>query len=356
MRMFRQNRAGESGRLVRPASRRTRLRSTFERANRSPASHAGVWGAILLVAASSAAMAQQPTMVTVAVDNDWFAHQDRHYTSGSQIAFARDRETLPDPLRSLAPFRWSADRAVVFSIGQRIYTPGNTNPKPDEPADRPYAGWVYVQTDVRASVGPVVDRVTGTLGYIGPAAGARQVQRISHHIFGSREFTGWDQQLRGEPTVSVAYERAWPGLVSSVRGGTAIDFSPYAGATLGTPYTFANAGVVARWGRNLPDDLPTARISLGTSGDGYRGGAARGWYVWLGVDARAVGWNVFLDGNTFRDSPAVERKVFQHDVAIGAVIAWPRGRLGLTMVQRSREFDGQRGPDRFGQLSVSFAY
>jgi len=35
---------------------------------------------------------------------------------------------------------------------------------------------------------------------------------------------------------------------------------------------------------------------------------------------------------------------------------WPRARLGFTIVQRSKEFAGQGGNDRFGQLAVSFTY
>lgn len=307
-------------------------------------------------AVSLSAVAAEPTFVTVTVDNDWFAHEDRHYTGGSHVAFARDLDTLPESVRKLPPFSWSADRAAVFAIGQRIYTPGNTNPKPEEPADRPYAGWVYLQSDVRTQKGPVVDHLTGTIGYIGPAAGGKQVQKISHHIIGSRDFGGWDSQLPSEPTLAVGYSRALPGLFSRSLAQLTLDLSPYAGATLGTPYTYANAGLVARIGRSLPDDVPIAAISLGTPHDGFRGAQAFGWYVWAGVEGRAVGWNSFLDGNAFRDSPSVDRKPFQYDIALGFVAAWPRTRVGFTLVHRSKEFDGQLSFDRFGQLAISFAY
>ena len=44
------------------------------------------------------------------------------------------------------------------------------------------------------------------------------------------------------------------------------------------------------------------------------------------------------------------------DVQVGIVVAWPSARAGFTLVHRSKEFDGQQGVDRFGQLSISFAY
>jgi lipid A 3-O-deacylase len=309
-----------------------------------------------VVASAVAAQPVAPTFVTLDTDNDWFLHQDRHYTAGMQITFVKDIAGLPEGLRDLAPLRASADRMVALAIGQRVYTPGNTNPKPDEPLDRPYAGWFYLQADIRTQTGATVDHLLVNAGFIGPASGGKQVQRITHHIIGSRVFPGWDEQLKSEPTLMVSFERSWPALMKAGVGALRVDLSPYAAATVGTPYTYANAGLVARLGKNLPDDLPATQISLGTGRDGYRGAAQFGWYVWAGVDARAVGHNTFLDGSTFRDSPSVERKVFGLDAQFGVVVAWPWARAGLTLVHRAKEFEGQTGVDRFGQLSLSFSY
>jgi len=310
-----------------------------------------------LILASFAAFAQQPRFATLTLDNDWFAHQDRHNTSGLQAAFVSPIDSLLEGVRDLAPFRLSADRTFAWAFGQRIYAPQNTNPKPNEPPDRPYAGWLYLQGDVRTSSGSIVDHLVVDLGYVGPGAGGRQLQSFAHHVFHSDELPGWGQQLKSEPTLSVAFERTWlGGLARWTPASFAFDASPYASATLGTPYTYANAGVIARLGRNLPADVPAAEISLGPQRDGYRGTQAFGWYVWLGVDGRAVARNVFLDGSTFRDSPSVDRKPWQYDLQLGFVAAWPRARAAFTMVNRSREFEGQRSADRFGQLSVAFAY
>jgi predicted deacylase len=297
-----------------------------------------------------------PTFVTLANDNDYFIHQDRHYTAGTHAAFVKEIDDLSPALRDLAPLRWSADRKVALSFGQRLYTPGNLNPKPEEPPDRPFAGWIYLQADIRTQTGASVEHLMANVGYIGPAAGGRIFQKVAHRVLSSRDVVGWERQLRGEPTLTVGYDRSWPGLVATNAGSLTLDVSPLAGAMAGNVYTYANAGLVARIGRNLPDDLPATHITLGPPVDGYRGGSGFGWYVWGGVDARAVARNVFLDGSTFRDSESVERKAFQHDLMLGVVVAWPRARVGLTLVQRSREFDGQDGADRFGSLSVSFAY
>ena len=59
--------------------------------------------------------AAQPTFVTLVIDNDWFVHKDRHYTSGSHIEFVKDIDTLPSSVRGFSPLAWSADADVWSS-------------------------------------------------------------------------------------------------------------------------------------------------------------------------------------------------------------------------------------------------
>jgi len=128
------------------------------------------------------------------------------------------------------------------------------------------------------------------------------------------------------------------------------------GASVGTLMTYADAGAVLRYGRTLPADLPVTHISLGPPRDGFRGAPAFGWYVWLGADARAVAYNTFIDGSAFNGGPNVSLEPFGYDVQVGIAAAWPKARVGFTLVERSREFKGQAGSDKFGQLAISFPY
>ncbi len=237
-----------------------------------------------------------------------------------------------------------------------MYTPTNTDTATPDPNDRPYAGWLYALTDTRLPTTDTIDHLTLSLGVVGPHALGRQAQNVVHHVLGEKESQGWDSQIGSEATVLVGYERAWPGVVSGHFDGHSYDLALRMGGELGNVFTYAATGAVLRYGHNLPDDIPVTHISLGPPRDGYRGTADTGWYVWAGFDARLVAHNMFLDGNTFRDSASVHRKPFGYDGQVGAAIAWPTARVGFAYIQRSREFDGQQGPDRFGQLTISFAY
>jgi len=312
---------------------------------------------LILALALPVAAVAAPRFTTVTVENDFFAGYDRHYTNGIQAAFVVRNDELPEAVRELPPFRWNASQDVVIAVGQRIFTPSDTEVTQTVAGERPYAGWLYGLADVRTQLGNgIVDLLTVTVGIVGPAALGRQTQNGFHRLVGKPEANGWNGQLRNEPTLTVGYERTWLGIARGSFDGRPFDLSPRFGATLGNVYTYANVGAVLRYGSHLPNDVPVTHISLGPPRDGYRGSAIAGWYVFGGFDARVVARNLFIDGNTFRDGPAADRKAFNHDLQFGVVPVWPEARVSFTMVRRSKEFEAQQGDDRFGQLAVSLAF
>src|SRR5258705_33039 len=314
--------------------------------------------AAILLAALSCPLTALGGEATLTLDNAFFGGFDRHSTNGFQLALLGDTASLPGPLRAMHPFGDAVDKQYTFAIGQRIYTPADKSASPPDPADRPYAGWLYALAEFRMRRNNVLDHFMVSLGMVGPASLARQAQNAVHRITGSERAQGWDAQIRNEATVLLAYERAWPRAAPvSFDGGMQFDLTPRAGATIGNALTYANAGLIARLGRGLPDDFPATHISLGPPRDGYRAKtSSRGWYVWAGTDARAVGRNIFLDGNSFRSSANVDRKTFVWDAQLGAAATWGYQRLGFSVVRRSAEFTSQVKSDKFGQLTYSFQY
>lgn len=313
------------------------------------------WARLAGIVAASAAGAlgvhAETRFASFTFENDFFVGSDRHYTNGVQAAFLTDLERAPQWLRSL-----SADPQAVFAVGQRIYTPADTSVEPPDPNDRPYAGWAYLMGDVRTRANGTIDHLTVAVGVVGPASGARQTQNGVHRLLGDDRARGWDGQVRNRPTFMAGYERAWPAVLQGVLGSRHWDLALRAGAMAGTPLTYANTGAVLRYGSNLPTDVPVTHISLGPPRDGFRGAPRFGWYVWAGFDAHAVAYNSFIEAPTYSGGAHAERKKLGVDTQFGAAAVWPRARVGFTFVQRSKEFTGQTGNDRFGQLAVSLAY
>ena len=83
-----------------------------------------------------------------------------------------------------------------------------------------------------------------------------------------------------------------------------MDVTPRAGVALGNVFTYAGAGAALRIGQQPRPRLrpavhpaqPARRCALVKRRDEW------GWYLFAGVEGRAVARNIFLDGNTFSDS------------------------------------------------------
>jgi hypothetical protein len=110
----------------------------------------------------------------------------------------------------------------------------------------------------------------------------------------------------------------------------------------------------------LRADYGPARIRPALSGTDYFDNdhldGNLGYYLFAGTQERVVGRNIFLDGNTFRDSPSVDKKVFVTDLQAGFSLFWSQSwRLDFSAVRRSREFDGQLAPDVIGTAAISMS-
>jgi hypothetical protein len=316
--------------------------------------------AAFILAILSSALAtraeEPPRFASLTFDNDIFAGTDRHYTNGVQLALLVDIASIPDFARAAPPFSWSTDPQFVFALGQRIFTPTDIERSAPPSGDRPYAGWLYALGDWRLGDYGTVDHITGSLGVVGPAAGARQAQNGVHRLLHDKPARGWSSQIDNRAAWLLAYERAWRNLLREKLGSNEADVTPRVSVTVGNVFTYASVGVVARYGTALPDDIPATHISLGPARDGYRGAPRYGWYAWGGIDTREVARNVFIDAAWAHDGADIHRKSYGWDAQAGVTWALPELRIGLAYVRRSLEFVEQVRPDRFGEISISFAY
>lgn len=122
---------------------------------------------------------------------------------------------------------------------------------------------------------------------------------------------------------------------------------------VGNVYDFVGAGMNVRVGQHCTDPFGPPRMRPSLSGfDFFTPGEPWGWYLFGGVNLRAVAHNIFLDGNTFRDSPKVERNPLVAEGQVGSALFVRNVRIAYTHVVRTREFAGQSDPDSFGGQSL----
>jgi hypothetical protein len=74
------------------------------------------------------------------------------------------------------------------------------------------------------------------------------------------------------------------------------------------------------------------------------------------VDGRAMGRNIFLDGNTFSDSHSVDSNVFVADLSAGIAINYHNTKLSYALVYRTKEFKQQEDGQLFGTVSLNWTF
>jgi hypothetical protein len=297
---------------------------------------------------------------TIQFENDIFFDTDQHYTSGVGFNYTTAPQETPDLARDVTtalPFLFDDRNAEIranYEIAQDIFTPRRTGLVVPDPNDRPYAGYLYAGFSVLSRTDTNLDQLELQAGVIGPASLAEDAQNWVHTVIGDHKALGWHYQLRDEPGLELTYQRAVKIIPPQSLFGVFFDIEPHYGAAVGNVYDYVNVGAMARVGINLPDDFGPPRLEPSLPGSNFYEPNGFSAYVFGGVDGRAVGRNIFLDGNSFQDSASVVKKPFVGDLQIGAAIALDFARLSFTHVFRTKEFKTQQSADQFGSVNLTF--
>lgn len=300
---------------------------------------------------------------SMTTENDLFGGTDRNYSNGLRIERVRPATNAFPLLREAAELVPGLDIERLslrqgFAIAHAIYTPEDISAVDPDPNDRPYAGWLHFSGTLVASDPDTQDTLQLNLGIVGPSAGGKFVQTNWHELISGVEPRGWDNQLHDELGVELIAQRLQMFDGPDLPLGLETDYGLHISGALGNVRTYAGLGGMARLGFDLDADFGPPRIRPALSGGGvFTPDQAFGGYLFVGVDARAVARDIFLDGNTFRDSPSVEdRRPLVADLQGGLALNYENVQVSFTYVHRTEQFKAQAGPQRFGAISVSLAY
>lgn len=326
------------------------------------------------VGGASGAKASDAGRLTLIEENDAFASSDdRHYTQGLRLSYLsgdiapgsgwnRPFDWLSNPLPLLPNERSGQTRKIEWIvIGQSLFTPADLHLFVPDPHDRPYAGWLYTGASLLVDDdGKQLSDIEILAGVVGPSALGKQTQNDFHAFIKVGQSHGWGYQLNDEPGLVLSDERKWR-FEQPLLGNLAVDIIPEVGASLGNVLTYGEMGGTIRLGQNLGADYGQPHIRPSLSGSGYfnadRMETKLGWYVFAGVQGRAVGRNIFLDGNTWQNSRSVEKKPLVGDIVVGASVFWTdKIRADFSITQRSKEYYGQPFKDTFGAITLSVLF
>jgi len=299
------------------------------------------------------------------IENDKWSGTDRYYTNGIKFGFGTDAGTLASvlnaPSESLLRRITDGGGCVQLGVffGQNMYTPRRITVADPQLQDRPWAAWLYVGGVAQRVEQAKLQTVEIDIGVVGPAALGRQVQTEWHKLIGADQPRGWGNQIPNQPGLLLAY------VEKHKFGSRHFEVVPHYGGSVGNVMTLARAGGIVRWGENMtgfgPDTIEPGGAMLQATRvqTGEPGKSGVEWYVFAGVDARAVAYNIFLDGPWFRDSPSVERRVLVYDWTAGLSARVSTVRLSVTRVHRSEEFTTPTrggGPQTFYSFNIGVQF
>lgn len=299
--------------------------------------------------------------LTLTSENDLFGGgTDRYYSNGVMASWRSPSANLPAPLAWLddrlgwlfgpGSLRWGV------SVGHNIYTPQDKYLYVPDPSDRPYAAHLYTAFSISRATDTDYTLFELQAGVVGPSALGEEVQNNYHRLIRVRRLNGWSHQIHDEPTLNAAIDRRWRQKLPSVAGFDT-ELISTAEVAFGNVAIHAGGGAVLRLGEGLDADWGPTRIRPALAGSAFfQPRQEFGWYVFAGLNGRAIARDLFLDGNTFRSSPSVHRRWLVGEAQGGVAVLWRGTRLAYTQVVRSEEFYGQRGVQTFGSLSASFRF
>lgn len=309
---------------------------------------------------------ERDTIVTLAIENDLFGSgEDSQYTSGVRLSWFDFNTHMPaffEHLDDAVPtFDINESTSLFYSIGHNIYTPDDITVAYPDSDQRPYAAFLYGSAGLATISDNHMDEVELTLGVVGPMAQGEEIQDAIHSLINSPDPQGWDNyHLENEPALMLSWRRQWPtAFKQDLPFNLVFTAAPQAGVTLGNVYTYANTGLDFRLRPSSSEfDDPPLRVRPAMPGTGFFTEADDGfdWYLFAGLEGRAMGRNIFLDGNTFEDSPSVDKNYFVGDANVGIAFTFGATRVSYTYVYRTEEFHTQKEPTEFGAISVGYRF
>jgi len=303
--------------------------------------------------------------INVQTENDSDTSNDEAYSYGSSISMLFLRKDLNESILHI-PFTdyIGKDNYISFAIAHQIYTPGEIESYLPLPNDRPYAGYMYLESGIYQSHENNLKSLNIQLGIVGPSAGMEGIQEIIHDLIGSPDVKGWKYQLKDEIVFQINYsEKQYFNLDNLFGLGLSSSVIPEYGFNLGNASTKAYASALFRYGLNVTKDYGAKpmdnttynKISLDANYD-YENDNR--WRIFINLSAKAnlIARNIFLDGNTNQSSHSVDKNSFVMNGSYGISIAYNQYSFDYIRTHTSKEFKTQDELYSYGSLLFSYNF
>lgn len=297
---------------------------------------------------------------TFAFENDVFVGEDSRYTNGLAIYYGKGRfkrftpDNIPHLLHHMIGNTYinhgiGRERAVVYGFYQAMQTPTNIVSSELQETDVPYVGLLAAEAQLFSMSDTVSDRLTLSVGVVGPISLAREAQKTVHKVIGADDPRGWKHQIRNEPVAAVELQRNLRFLYTHEQHPVEADLVIVTGGGAGNLRSYLSGGIVARIGKNLIDNFPVVSIAPNRQVNPTAFTSLSSWDAFAGIQAAYVANEIVTNGNTFTDSHSVELDHTQLQVSMG--LGWNEQKWAFNIV--ISDFIGNGIEDPYGSFSIT---
>ncbi len=229
--------------------------------------------------------------IEVGHDNDFliiYTGTDRYYTYGINMAFRwRDKEShlgnklFKQPIKSYSEVKLNVE----------AYTPDYlSDGSPDPNAERPYAGWSYVNYSNVMAFEDAFLRLGLDMGVLGPGSQADDIQNWFHReITGDVELQGWENQLPNQLGINLRGKYGF-----EVIEGNWFDMYSTMDASIGNIYIYGRPMIHFRIGNFEP-----VQHSVGQDNQLLGKKKQSEFYFDTGFGVKVSAYNATIQGNLF---------------------------------------------------------
>ncbi len=319
------------------------------------------WLAVLISACFSSFCHAQTNWLSATLDNDMFVNSDNGYTNGLFLSWYKTGSGAEKPVPGtlVKPLVWSLPNqdysAAVNanSVGQIMMTPEDITIKHPPEDSLPYSGVIFYNNTYIGVNDTYADKLSTTLGMVGPISGAKGAQTFVHRVRGFEKPRGWSTQLKNEPVFQLARGRAWRSFKSKNNN---MDLIFNVDGAIGNLSSHIESGATVRVGSNL--NLSYASVLLNNARTTNPVAINNSWYLYAGITASYVFNQIYTDGNTFQNSRSIDYD--RQRLGFNAGVAAAVGRLSISIGFTDTDiFDNQAGDPlndmtRYGTITIAW--
>ena len=299
------------------------------------------------------------------IENDGFFLDDHLYTHGTLFYWGYhgldklDKTTLPAWMSFLTQYTYLANgpdkrHDISYTFGQLIQTPVYYTQPIYQKDDVPYVGLLGWNARVQSFDNVIDDQIGLTLGAVGPIAGGKIAQMTIHYLLDAKSPRGWDNQLSNELIVRLDTLRKWRFYAKSFNR-TQVDFITGGGGGVGNLKSDILAGLTARWGTSLQKSYASAPLLTTQQFNGLKP-SPFGWYIFTNIRGSYVFNDIFIDGNTFKNSQSADLISYQTALSAGAMVNIYNFNVIFTGVFLSDQYKTQEFRSHFAAISLTYKF